>query len=448
MAGKKNEENRKIGKDTLFEVLRDQNYWFKDIKLDYIPRPAYLKQLGRLITSKSIIAIKGARRAGKTVLLKLLIQNLTKEKISKEQILYVNLEDYRLYPYYSLELLEKILETYKENINPDKKVFFFIDEIQNIKGFEHFLRTLYDQEENIKLVITGSNSKLLSKELGTLLTGRISTIEVFPFSFEEFLKFNNITIGKKTYFNLEQKKGIIKKQFNKYLKFGAIPEFLKDKEPFFRLREYLDNILFKDIVERFNIRNVKLIKELSLYLITNSSKIFSINQLSRIFKVSINTIQEYLFNLNMAYLFFYLDKFSFSAKERITTQSKVYCIDTGLINSTGFKFSRDHGRLLENIVFLELIRNNKEIYYYSNSGKECDFVIKENLKVTGAVQVTKSLEDEKTKEREIQGLVKALEEFRLSKGFILTEDEFKDINHKGLKILVRPIWFWLLNKEE
>jgi len=439
-------ENRKISKDALFEILRDQNCWFKDIKLDYIQRPVYLKQLNKLIASKSIVAIKGARRAGKTVLLKLLIQNLIK-KISKEQILYVNLEDYRLYPYYSLELLERILETYKENINPDKKVFFIMDEIQNIRGFEHFLRTLYDKEENIKLIITGSNSKLLSKELGTLLTGRISAITVFPFSFEEFLAFNRIVLEKKEYFNLEEKKGVIKKHFNKYLHFGAIPEFLKDKEPFFRLREYLNNILFKDIVERFSIRNIKLIKELSLYLMANSSKIFSINQISRIFKVSINTIQEYLSNLNMAYLFFYLDKFSFSAKERITAQSKVYCIDSGLVNSIRSKFSKDYGRLLENIVFLELLRGNKEIYYHSDSEKECDFVIKENLKVTEAIQVTKSLEDKKTKEREIEGLAKALEKFNLSKGLILTEDKFKNISYKGLKILVRPVWFWLLNKK-
>lgn len=447
MAGKKDEETRKISKEQLFEILRDQNYWFKEIKLDYIPRPTYLKQLNKLTASKSIVAIKGARRSGKTVLLKLLIKNLTEEKVSKEQILYINLEDYRLYPYYSLELLEKILETYRENINPDKKVFFFIDEIQNIKGFEHFLRTLYDKEEAIKLIIAGSNSKLLSKELGTLLTGRIATITVFPFSFEEFLMFNNILLDRKTYFNLEEKKSLIKRHFNKYIKFGSIPEFLRDKEPFFRLKEYLDNILFKDIVERFNIRNIRLIKELSLYLITNSSRIFSINQLSRIFKVSINTIQEYLSNLSMAYLFFYLDKFSFSAKERITTQSKIYCIDTGLINATGFKFSENYGRLLENIVFLELLRNNKEIYYYSDTKKECDFIIKENLRITEAIQVTKSTENETTKQREINGLVEAIKKFKLSKGLILTEDEFEDTTHKNLKITIRPIWFWLLNKE-
>lgn len=447
MAGKKDKEIREISKEQLFEILRDQNYWFKEPKLDYIPRPAYLKQLNKLINSKSIIAIKGARRSGKTVLLKLLTNNLMQAKINKEQVLYVNLEDYRIYPYYSLELLEKILETYRENINPDKKTFFFIDEIQNIRGFEHFLRTLYDKEEDIKLIITGSNSKLLSKELGTLLTGRIATITVFPFSFEEFLIFNNMRFDKKAYFSLEEKKSLIKRHFNRYIKFGSIPEFLKDKEPFFRLKEYFDNILFKDIVERFNIRNVKLIKELSLYLAANSSRIFSINQISRIFKVSINTIQEYLSNLNMAYLFFYLDKFSFSAKERITTQSKVYCIDTGMINAVGFKFSENYGRLLENIVFLELLRDNKEIYYYSNKN-ECDFVIKQNLRITEAIQVTKSMGGEAAKQREINGLAEALKKFKLGKGLILTEDEFEDITHEGLKIMVRPIWFWLLNKEE
>ncbi len=374
-----------------------------------------------------------------------MIKNLVKEKIKKEQILYVNLEDYRLYPFYSLELLGKILETYKENINPKQKTFFLIDEIQNVKGFEHFLRTLYDQEKDIKLIITGSNSKLLSKELGSLLTGRISTITAFPFSFEEFLVFKNVILETKEYLYLEQKKNILKKHFNRYLKFGAIPEFLKDEDPFFRLKEYLDNILFKDIVERFNIRNIRLIKELSLYLISNSSNVFSINRLSRMFKVSINTIQEYLSDLNMAYLFFYLDKFSFSVKERITTQSKVYTIDTGLMNAVGFKLSSGIGNLLENLVFLELLRNNKEVYYYSEAKRECDFIIKENLKVVEAIQVTKSLEN--TREREVEGLIMVLKRFKLKTGLILTQDEFNDVNHGRFKISIRPIWFWLLNKK-
>ncbi|MHA1376678.1 MAG: ATP-binding protein, partial [Promethearchaeota archaeon] len=172
-----------IKKSLLFEILREQNYWFKQPLFDYIDRKTYLKEIKKHINTKSILVIQGPRRAGKTVLLKLLIREMVKS-IDKNKILYVNLEDYRLFQHYSLELIEAIYDTYREKINPDKEVYYFIDEIQNIEGFEHYLRSQYDSEKKIKFIITGSNSKLLSKELATLLTGRTLTFEVFPFSFK------------------------------------------------------------------------------------------------------------------------------------------------------------------------------------------------------------------------------------------------------------------------
>ena len=438
-----------LEKNRIFEILRDQNYWFKDVSHeDYVDRAHYMGKMKELLHSRSITIVTGPRRAGKTVLLKQVISGMMSEGVDREQILYLNLEDYRLYSHHSLELLSVVLETYKENINPKKNIYFFIDEIQNIEGFEHFLRTEYDRDgkEKIKFIITGSNSKLLSKELGTLLTGRTSTVTVYPFSFGEYLQYYDVKLDMSSYFTLEQRKNEIKQLFNKYVAFGSIPEFLDETKPYDRLNEYLENIIFKDIVVRFNIRNTRLVKELAIFLATNTAKTYSINQLSKTFKCSVNTIQEYLFNLEQAYLFFYLKQYSYSYKEQVTTQSKAYCIDTGLASATGFQFSKNNGRLIENSVFIELKRRGHDIYYHKNAktGVECDFLIKEGMHVTNAIQVTESLVNQDTRKREINGLLNAAQQYGLSAGLILTDNEYDDLMHGGINIQVRPIWFWML----
>ncbi len=442
-----------LEKKELFRIMREQNYWYREIPPEnYTKRPEYIQGIKNTLDSRSITVIKGPRRAGKTVLIDQTLRLLLEMGIEKEQMLYVNLEDYRFYKYYSLELLEQILETYEENINYEMKAYVFIDEIQNIEGFERFLRTKLDQKKNIKFIITGSNAKLLSKELGTLLTGRMTGIEVFPFSFKEYMDFNKVDLPKVDYYTLESEKLKIKQIFHRYMEYGAIPEFFEEEEPRQRQIEYFENVLFRDIVERYNIRNVKLIKELGIYLASNTANLYSINQLSKTFDASVNTIQSYLSDLNMAYLFFYMDKFSFSFKGQVNSRSKSYCIDTGLLNAVGFKFSEDRGRILENIVFLELTRygNKNEIYYHRDAAtsKECDFIVKEGLKISLAIQVTESLDNEKTRKREFDGLVDAMRTHKLKEGLILTDDEFDNIKYQKLKIKVRPIWFWLLNKEE
>ncbi len=430
-----------LSDEVIFEVLKNQNFWFKDLDLsEFILRKQYFNF--DFIESDSILVITGARRTGKTVLLKQFM-DLVIKKFSKEQVLYVNLEDYHFFNNYSLNLLEKIISVYEENINPNKKAFVFFDEIQNVPGFEKFIRTKQD-EKKIKFIITGSNSKLLSKELGSLLTGRMLSIEVFPFSFKEFLELKQLLPKKIEKNYLNQK--ILLNELNKYIEFGSIPEFFNEKNHELRLKEYFENIIYKDIIQRFNIRNSKAIKELGIILANNSGKLFSINQLTKLFKISINTLQEYLSDLELTYLFFYLEKYSFSIKEKMNSQSKVYCIDTGLINRITTKFSKDEGRLLENIVFIELKRQGKEVYYFKEKN-ECDFIIKENTRIIEVIQVTKTIQNEKTKKREIQGLLEAMEKNNLKKGLIITKNEFNEMKIKEKKISIIPLWYWLLKQK-
>lgn len=470
-----------LDKSSIFEILREQNYWFRDpASTRFITRSYYLENMSSFLNSKAILFVKGPRRAGKTVLIDLIIREMIYEKrVGREQILYVNLEDYRFYNHYSVQLLEKILESYLENIGlsgqlgytpvesgmdaqttfPDDtgigdtdRIYFFIDEIQHIPGFEHFLRTKYDMNStgmSIKFIVTGSNAQLLSKELGTLLTGRMVSMEVFPFSFEEFLRFFHMDVENRSYFTLEPRKMKIRQMFNRYLRYGGIPEFLDEPDPERRLQEYFENVISRDIVERFNIRNVRQIKELALYLLTNSASLFSMNKISKTFGTSINTIITYLSDLESSYLFFYLRQYSASFKNQITTQSKVYCLDTGLMNAVGFRFSEGRGHQLENLVYLHLLRTGKEVYYHRNSTthKECDFLVKEGLNILQVIQVTRDLGSNSTRTREIEGLVDAAKAYDLDEGLILTDDEFDSYEHDNVKIRVRPVWFWLLNSE-
>ena len=473
-------------KNTLFTILREQNYWFREPgAIRHIPRPQYLEGLKLYMDSKAILIIKGPRRAGKTVLMDLIIRNMIAEgRCGRERILYVNIEDYRFYDHYSLELLEKILQCFLENIFPlsdegssttspaahgveenpgveetssipDKPdtVYFFIDEIQHIPGFEHYLRTKYDQadrEYRIKFIITGSNARLLSKELGTLLTGRMVSMEVFPFSFEEFLRYHQVEFDDRSFFMMEQQRMKVYQKFNSYIRNGGIPEFLDEADPSRRLQEYFDNVLFRDIVERHNIRNVRQMKELALYLITNAASQFSANKISRMLGASVNTITAYLSDLECSYLILYLKQYSPSFRKQITTRSKVYCVDTGLMNAVGFRFSEGRGHLLENVVYVHLKRLGKEVYYYRNSTnqRECDFLLKDGLNVVQAIQVAQDLGSASVRKREIDGLMDAVKEFDLHEGLILTDDEFDTFEHDALTIKVRPIWFWLLNNEE
>ncbi|MHA1107324.1 MAG: ATP-binding protein [Promethearchaeota archaeon] len=225
-----------------------------------------------------------------------------------------------------------------------------------------------------------------------------------------------------------------------------MPEYINNPKKE-RLEEYFENIILKDIVERYNIRNTKLIKDLGIYLLSNATNLISHGSLSKVFDVSINTIKEYISFLESAYLFFRLNKFSYSYKKQFKTSSKIYSIDNGLINLVSFKFSENKGRLFENLVFLELKRNNKEIYYHKIK-KECDFIIKKNLKITNAIQVSISLDLLKNKKREYEGLIEALNEYNLKEGLIITEDQYEDLKINGFKIKIRPLWFWLLNKTE
>lgn len=376
-----------------------------------------------------VLILTGIRRCGKSTLLKQIMQ-------TKTQYCYVNFEDERLltFPAEEFETLNEVLiEMYGP---PD---IYFFDEIQNIVRFETFVRRL--QDEGKKIVITGSNASLLSREFGTRLTGRYKLFEIYPFSFAEFLSLEKIIVRKDSMYIPEERVTLIT-SFAKYVENGGMPEYLLHHDPEY-IKTLYDNILYRDIIARYSIRRQRLIRELVGILISNISLPFTYNSLKKTLGLTnAITVKEYITYLNSAYLFFELLRFDYSVKKQLNSPRKCYCIDTAFGVLGGFSFSPNKGRLLENIVFIELLRRSAEVYYYQDK-HECDFIMKEGPTITGAFQVCFELNNE-NREREIGGILAATEYFGLEKGFILTNDQEDLLIMGEVRIIIMPVWRWLL----
>lgn len=407
----------------LSEVIEDQLNKFKNKDIG-ISRDV---EFTKYIETKQITVISGIRRSGKSTLLAQFSKKL-------ENFYYINFDDDRIAGF-TIEDFQELMIVFQK-LYPSKVIF--LDEIQNVQGWERFIRRIY--EEGYKIFITGSNAKLLSSELATHLTGRYVKIELYPFSFKEFLQFKKVEYGKKT---SVAKSGIIKR-FDEYLKTGGFPDFLKYGDEEFLKRIYND-ILYKDLLVRFKIKEVKAFKELASFLFTNFTKEISYNSLKDTLGFRSSTsVKNYIDFMQESFLVFELYKYDFSLKKQFVSDKKAYVIDNGLRNTVSFYFSEDSGKLLENLVFLELKRRNSEIYYYKNK-KECDFLVKDRSKITQAIQVSKDMEPGKNRDREFGGLMEAMDEFELKEGIILTQYQ-EDVIKKGdFVINIIPIWKWLLN---
>ena len=348
---------------------------------------------------------------------------------------YINFEDERLLEF-TFKDFNTVLESFLE-LNPNVKTFFF-DEIQNITGWERFVRRLFT--DGYKIFVTGSNAKLLSSEIATSLTGRNLKLGLYPFSFKEYLLFCEFPI-KDAYTTKE--KAELAKHLQDYVKYGGFPEVIKTKD-YQELNELYQDIIIKDLIARLKIRDAKDFRELALYLISNTSKKISYNNLKNMLGFSSTSkVKNYIDFLSEAYLLFTVNKYDPSIKKQLINDRKVYAIDQGIINAMAFQFSQNLGRLMENIVFLALKRRNANIYYFEGKN-ECDIVIKEGLKITRAIQVTESLADPGVKLREINGLMEAVNKFNLKEGMIITMDSEVQLLKDGIKIMVVPLWKWLL----
>ena len=386
--------------NTLREIIEDQESMLSG---KYLARTKTIPQSGL------IIVISGIRRCGKSTLMKLFLKKDSK-------MAYINFEDLRLSSF-GLDDFLKLETIFKEN---DSTVFCF-DEIQNIPEWEKYVRSAH--EKGINIIVTGSNSSLLSRELGTKLTGRYVQIELFPFSYEEFLRYKKLEAGPES--------------LKIYLKQGGFPEYINHN-----FKEYLQTLLrdivLRDIVVRRKIRNEKVILELALYILSNTGKLFSYNNVSNLLNIkSTRTTIDYCDYLQDAYLIHLVPKYSFSIKKQISNQKKAYCVDNGLINTNTLSFSKDSGRMLENIVFQQLRRNYNEIYYHKEKN-ECDFLVKEGREIIRTIQVCWEVNGDNMK-REIDGIKEAMQYHKNADGEIITFNQEDEID--GISLI--PAWKWL-----
>jgi uncharacterized protein len=396
--------------------------------------------------AKKIVSLIGIRRSGKTSILFNMIKRLS-ATVGVENIVYINFEDDRLF---GLELknLDDLIEAYYE-LYPDKrsqKVYLFLDEILNIKNWELFVRRIYDTLK-LQLFITGSSSKLLSAEIASCLRGRTITFEIFPFSFKEYLQYKNIKI------NLHSPRSLnyIKNAFDSYLKEGGFPECINE-DKFIRgkiLSDYMNLIIYKDIVERYNIKNKELLRHLIKYCFINIGTLLSFNKLynqykSLGYKLSKDSLFEYFSYLEEAYTLFKIPIYRASLKEQLRNPKKIYAVDNALKGMFEFSFSEDYSKLYENLTFLHLRRQSSEIYYFKQNQEVDFYTVIDGKKLL--INVCFDLSDIETRQRELDGLLEAMKFLNINESFLLTKSEESIVKMDNYVIKIEPLFKYLLQE--
>lgn len=415
-------------------ILRQKFERDRYLAREYIPRDK-LGYAQQWLRAELIKVIVGPRRAGKSTFAFMLLKDVP--------FMYFNFDEEAIH---LLEDTDKLLEALHAVYGDVNTVFF--DEIQNLPRWELFVNRLYREGYNV--ILTGSNARLLSGELATALTGRHIPIEIMPFNFQEFLRARGVNINQDE-LALPHKKGELLKLVYDYMVTGGFPEVVLND---FDFKEYLrilfDAIVFKDIVRRYNVRYPNQIVTLAEYLINNFSRYYTSRKIRNLLNMkSVTTVEKYLSYLEEAFLFVYLRRFYYKPTSRIKSPRKVYVIDNGYITSMSLRFSEDRGRLMENLVITELIkqgvRPNVELFYYNTrNNREVDLVIKKGTRVSSLIQVTYDLSYQATADREVRSLIEASDELDCHDLTILTWDYEKEETEKGKIIRFIPLWKWLL----
>ena len=392
----------------------------------------YSTEIQRHITKTNAVVITGVRRSGKSTEALLLVKG--------KRHVHLNFDDPSLEGMKGPDLVKvtEAMTELKGNVE-----YIILDEIQNVKGWELYVSRL---RETKKVIVTGSNSELMSEELASRLTGRYTSFTAFPFSFREFLDYNRFKPDVYLTNDIAKTRGFL----DKYMLRGGFPEALALGERF--LTQIYSDIITKDIERRYSIKHRSTFREFSKYVVSNISKEMSYNKLKNIFEIkSVHTVKNYLGFLEKAYIAFKVDKYSNKLKQQVLTGKKVYCIDTGLANALGFRIDEEKGRLLENVIAIELLRRKSywnihtEIYFWQDYKQhEVDFVVKESGSIKQLIQVSYRIEESDTKEREIRSLLAASKELRCNNLLIITYDFEGEEEKDGKKIIFMPAWKWLL----
>ncbi len=402
-----------------------------------IGREPGVENLKKFLAQPNILVIMGIRRCGKSV--------FSRQVLKGERFGYVNFDDERLYGITSRELgliLQAFIELYG---NVD---YVVLDEPQNVEGWELFANRL---RRTMKVIITGSNSRLLSGELATHLTGRHIDFTLMPFSFREYLIYVGISASENDLFS-DIKVAEIKRRLEEYMKKGGMPEsYVFGNEMLARI---YGDIIEKDVLARTGVRMKGTFRELARYLISNTASEFTFRKLSNVFGVKdVHTLRNWVAALESSYLIFVIDRYSPKLKQQVIAPKKIYCIDTGLANVMSFRTEERYGKTMENLVAVELLRKKSywysslEIFYWKDHQQnEVDFVIKDGAQVKQLLQVTYASERTEIDNREIRALLRAGNELKCNNMALITWDYEGELVEEGRKIACIPLWKWLLSK--
>jgi predicted AAA+ superfamily ATPase len=425
--------------NNLFELLTSLNPWWSGQDFDTgRSRIRYFSKIQRYLETKEIIVLSGVRRSGKTTLLFQIIKHLINtQKVPPRNILFVNCDEQDISA--PENAISNVVDTYRKEVAAKGTLYLVFDEIQNIKGWERAIKSLYDRK-NYKIIISGSSSYLLDSQISTLLSGRYFSVPVFPLDFREYLSFHGIEISNDPV-NLATHKYEILTMLKQYLREGGFPIVVLQKEELTKqdyLRAYYDSIVYRDIIRINEVRNQKALADLLHYLFTNLASPYSYRRLKEILGIDLETVKDYIHFAEMAKILFEVQHFAYSVPAQTRPNKKIYCIDNGLRNVVSFRFSEDEGKLTENLVFIELIRTGAAPYYWKKK-KEVDFVIKsaDNTLVAINVCYTDDIPD-----REVESLHEFEKEFgnKVKGRIILT----KDLEEERDGIAYIPLWKWLI----
>ena len=415
-------------KDLLKQIILEQQ------EILHAPNKRYVQRniADEWLQTSEILIISGIRRCGKSVLMQQIRDRLV------EKDFFFNFDDERL-ANFKLDDFQKLQECFVELFGEQHTYYF--DEIQNIEGWERFVRRLYNAGN--KIVITGSNARMLSRELGTHLTGRYIQVEIYPFSFQEYLAMNEIPVNAKTLYTTTGRATMVK-SFVKYMECGGFPKFLQDGSVSY-LTSLYESIIYRDILTRNGLTNEKEMLELMFYLASNATKRVTYSSLGKVVGIQHpDTIKNYLEYIQQTYLISQLFRYDPYVKKQMMSPKKIYFVDNAIIKRIGFNATENNGVFLENLVFIELKRRGWDVYYYADK-KECDFIVRKGLHISDAYQVTLKMDSPQTREREIAGVREAMQAYSLSKGYILTFEGKETINFDdGTIVEVVPVWEWIL----
>ncbi|MFA6400842.1 MAG: ATP-binding protein [Salinivirgaceae bacterium] len=415
-----------------FALLEKYNFWNNPMPEMGLHRDVYLRKINDFIGNKLVKVLVGQRRAGKSYILRQLIYSLIKNGVPAKNIFYINKEFTDFDFISSYNHLNELVNIYRQNMMPIGKIYIFIDEIQNIEGWEHLINSYsQDYTNSNEIFISGSNSQLLSGELATLLSGRYIQFQIFPFNYHEFIQINHIENTKAA--------------FLQYLQTGGLPELFhlpNDETKQHYITAIKDTILLRDIIQRYNIKDARLLEDIFTFLVNNASNLISINSIINYFKsknrkTNYETIAHYIGYLKNTFLIHQVDRYNIKGKEIVSGNCKYYINDLAFKNYLYSGFEYGMGYKLENIIYLQLINSGYTVYTGIVRNKEIDFVATKNNRII-YLQVAYLLIDKKTIEREYTELEKIPDNYEK---FVITLYDIQLPSHNG----IQHILAWQLN---